>query len=202
MLSFQFFTYKISVDPIYGFELLNHMWATEPVGTLSICITVIGTLLTLGLKFLDIAVDLLKERSRTGKLRIELSAAQNVHGQAALMVIVSNVGKEPVVVRDIGYTKRRFLLGKEFIPVTPPDSQLPHALNARDLVQVAIPDEIEELFKIVEKCQVKDTLGKIWQAPDNEIRKAKRQLKALQSNQTQTEIIQRLQADPRISTQN
>lgn len=202
MLAYQLLNYKISVDPVYALQLLNHMWATEPVGTLSICITFTGIVLTLSLKMLDILWDIFKERSRSGKLRIELSAAQNLHGQSALVVVVSNAGKEPLVVRDIGYAKRRLLFGNEFIPITPPDAQLPHALNARDLVQVTVPDELDELFKMADRFQVKDSLGKLWDAPDSEIRKAKRQLKLLESNQAQTQFINHLKSDQSISTSN
>lgn len=202
MLTYHFLNYKITVDPIYAFQLLNHMWATEPVGTLSICITVTGILLTVGLKLFDIAWEVFKERSRSGKLRIELSAAQNMHGQAALLVVVSNIGKEPVVVRDIGYARCRFLLGREFTPINAPDSQLPHALNARDLVQVTVPDELDELLKIAERFQVKDSLGKIWDAPESEIRKVKRQLRMLESTQARAEILSQLQSDPSLPSQN
>jgi hypothetical protein len=202
MFAFHFLNYKITVDPIYAFQLLNHMWATEPVGTLSICITVTGILLTLSFKLFDIVWDIFKERSRSGRLRIELSAAQNMHGQAALLVVVSNVGKEPVVVRDIGYARHRLLLGREFIPIHTPDAKFPHALNARDLVQVTVPDELDELVKIAERFQVKDSLGKIWDTPDSEIRKVKRQLRMLESAQVRAEIISQLQSDPSMPSQN
>lgn len=201
MLAFHFLHYKITMDPIYAFQFLNHAWATEPVGTLSIFITFTGIVLTLGFKILDIFWEMYKERARAGKVRIELSGAQNVHGQTALVVVISNVGKEPLVVRDIGYAKMR-LWGTEFIPVTQPEMHLPRALNARDLVQVTIPDNLDVLCKLTGKFQIKDSVGKIWDAPDNEIRKAKRQLKALKIGTCIQAAVNELSVVQPISTQN
>lgn len=203
MLAFHFLNYQVTIDPIYAFQLLNHMWATEPVGTMSICITFTGIVLTIGFKLFDIVWDAWKERSRSGKLRIELSAAQNMQGQAALVVVISNVGKEPVVIRDIGYAKRRFLLGQEFIPATPADAPLPHALNARDLIQITIPDDLDELFRLTHHFQVKDSMGKLWDASDSETRKGLRQLKQLESSQALGQAtMSQLKSGQPISTQN
>src|SRR5262249_48855935 len=138
------------------------------------------------------------ERARSGKLRIELSAAQNMQGQAALVAVISNVGKEPVVLRDIGYAKRR-LLGQEFIPVTPPDAQLPFALNARDLIQITVPDDLDELYPLANHFQVKDSMGKLWDASDTETRKAQRQLRTLETAQLRGQMGSRESSDQAIS---
>src|SRR5690349_15246275 len=118
MFAFQFLNYNITVDPVYAVELLNNMWATEPVGTTSIILTGIGLVLTLAFKLLDFWWELYKERARQGRLKVELMAEQTRSGQLALGAIISNIGKEPIVVRDIGYAKPR-LLGTEFMRFVP-----------------------------------------------------------------------------------
>ncbi|HEY9744753.1 MAG TPA: hypothetical protein V6C99_00890 [Oculatellaceae cyanobacterium] len=183
MLTFYFLNHKFIFDPIYAFQLLAHMWATEPVGTLSVFITLTSIIITLGFKLFDIGwniyKDVYKEKKRAGKLRIELSAAQNAEGRLAAVAIISNTGWEPMVIRDVGYTERR-LFGHEFICLTPPDARLPHTLNARDLIQVTVPfDNRKALEHLLANFQVKDSLGKLWHAPKSEANKAKRQLKRL-----------------------
>ena len=60
MLAFHLLTYKITVDPIYGLQVLNHMWATEPVGTTSILLTCLGLIITLSFKLMDFLWDVYK----------------------------------------------------------------------------------------------------------------------------------------------
>jgi hypothetical protein len=209
MLAFHFMHYNITVDPVYAVDVLNHMWATEPVGTMSILLTGFGLVITLMFKLLDFWWELYKERARQGRLKIELGAEQNRHGQLALCAIISNVGKEPIVVRDIGYAKPR-LLGTEFIRMVPLDTPLPHALNARDLVRILVSEDETELAALVDSFRVKDSLGKIWEAPDSEIRKARRQLKALKATLNklspvaarQAAQLEQLRNVPPLSTQN
>lgn len=183
MFSFYLSNYKITFDPEFGIEFLNHMWATEPVATTSICLTLVGLLLTLGFKLFDLWWDLYKERARQGRLKIELSAARTAQGQPILAAIISNTGREPIVIRDIGYARPR-LLGTEFVPVTPIDSPLPRALNARDLVQLRVDESEANLELLAVTFRVKDSLGKIWEAPDAEIRKARRLLRGLPKSRT------------------
>lgn len=180
MLAFHFMHYNISVDPVYGVEVLNHMWATEPVGTTSILLTGLGLMITLMFKLLDFWWEWYKEHARQGRLNIELTAEQNRLGQVALCAVISNIGKELIVVRDIGYAKPR-LLGTEFIRFVPMDTPLPHALNARDLVRIMVSEDEADLSSLVNSFRVKDSLGKIWEAPDSEIRKVRRQLKVLKA---------------------
>jgi hypothetical protein len=176
MLAFHLFHYKFIFDPVYAIEFLNHLWATEPVGTTSICVTLTGILLTLSFKLFDFGWELYKERARQGKLKIELAAAPGAQDAAVLSVVVSNIGREPMVIREIGYAQPR-LLGTAFVAVSPIDSPLPHALNARDLVQLQVGASEMDLSKLATQFRVKDSLGKFWEAPDSEIRKAKRQLR-------------------------
>lgn len=208
-MAFPFMHYNITVDPVYAVDVLNHMWATEPVGTTSIILTVIGLALTLTFKFLDFCWDWYKEHARQGKLKIELSAEQTPQGELALCAIVSNIGKEPIVVRDVGYAKRR-LIGTEFIRMLPPETPLPHALNARDLVRILVTETSLDLETIADQFRIKDSMGKVWDAPDGEIRKAKRQLRVLRATlvhlskqaKPQRELLEKLQAGSPISTQN
>jgi hypothetical protein len=176
MLAFHLFHYKFVFDPVYAIEFLNHLWATEPVGTTSICVTLAGILLTLSFKLFDFGWELYKERARQGKLKIELAAVPGAQGTAVLSVVVSNVGREPMVIREIGYAQPR-LIGTAFVPVSPMDSPLPYALNARDLVQLRVDASETDLSRLVAQFRVKDSLGKLWEAPDSEIRRAKRQLR-------------------------
>jgi len=180
MFAFHFLQYKLIFDPVYAVDILNQMWDKEPVGTTSIALTSIGLLLTLAFKLLDFCWDIYKERARQGKLQVELAAEQTPDGQLALCATVSNIGREPIVVRDVGYAKPR-LLGTEFIRVALTDSPLPHALNAKDLVRIPIPEEELDLGVLVEHFRIKDSLGKIWEAPESEVRKARRQLKVLRA---------------------
>jgi hypothetical protein len=164
MFAFEFMNYQITVDPVYAVELLNNMWATEPVGTTSILLTVIGLVLTLVFKLLDFWWDLYKERARQGRLKIELMAEQTPHGQLALCAVISNIGKEPIVVRDIGYAKPR-LIGTEFMRFVPLDTPLPHALNARDLVRISVTEDETDLGILTDSFRVKDSLGKSGKRP-------------------------------------
>jgi hypothetical protein len=212
VLAFHLLNHRILVDPVYGLEVLNHMWATEPVGTTSILLTSIGLLLTLAFKFLDFLWDIYKERARQGKLKVELTVESGPDGEPALCAIVSNVGQEPVVVRDIGYNKPR-LIGSEFIRLQTQASPLPHALNARELIRVpGITENEADLSQVLGHFRVKDSLGKLWEVPDPEIRKARRALKNLRGKSLstakgpqplpRTEILAQLEASGPISTQN
>lgn len=209
MFAFHFLHYKLTFDPVYAVEILNQMWDSEPVGTTSIVLTSTGLLLTLAFKLLDFGWDLYKERARQGKLKVELVAEQTEQGELALCAIVSNVGKEPIVVRDVGYAKPR-LFGTEFIRATLADNPLPHALNARDLVRIFITEEDADLSTLVDSFRIKDSMGKLWDAPESEIRKGRRQLKTLRAtlarlNQTppaKRVKLEELQTSAPISTQN
>jgi|GEM_PF-3057566 len=209
MLAFKFLQHHYLFDPIYAMDVLNHMWATEPVGTTSIILTSLGLTFTLLFKLLDFGWELYKERSRQGKLKIELMAEQVLSGHIALNAIISNTGKEPIVVRDIGHARPR-LLGVEFVRVAPVESPLPHALNARELIRIEIRENEADLNVLSGTFRVKDSMGKVWEAPDTEIRKARRQLKVLRatlahlSNEGNTPVrmLERLQSSPPLSTQN
>lgn len=174
MLTFYFQHYKISMDPAYAVEFLNEAWAQEPVGTLSICIALTGLILTLTLKLFDLWWDLQKERARQGKLKIELNIIRKPGGEPRLAVTLSNTGREPIVVRSLGYARPR-LFGAEFIPVELEQSPLPHALNARDLKEIPISAEETDIELLLSRFRVKDSLGKLWEAPDGEVRKVRRQ---------------------------
>ncbi|HEY9685859.1 MAG TPA: hypothetical protein V6C52_02660 [Coleofasciculaceae cyanobacterium] len=193
MLAFHLFHYKLVFDPDYAIEFLNHLWVTEPVGTTSICVTLAGILLTLSFKLFDFGWELYKERARQGKLKIELSAGHASQGAAALSVVISNTGREPIVIREIGYAQSR-LFGTEFVPVTLLDSPLPHALNARDLVQLRVDASEMDLSQLAAHFRVKDSLGKIWEAPDSETRKARRQVRALTEQRTSKQRANQSQA--------
>lgn len=184
MLAFHLLNHHILVDPAYGLDVLNHMWATEPVGTTSILLTSIGLLLTLFFKLLDFLWAVYIEQSRQGRLKIELLAEATSDGALSLCAVISNIGREPIVVRDIGYAKPR-LIGTEFMPLKAKGSPLPHALNARELLRVYITEDDADLSQLAGQFRVKDSLGKIWELPDGEIRKARRQLKALKAILTQ-----------------
>ncbi len=184
MLVYHLFGYKFMIDPAYGIEFLNDIWAREPVGALSICITLTGLLITLAFKLFDFWWDVQKERARQGKLKLELSAANNTHGLPVLQAIISNIGREPVVIREVGYAKPR-LFGKDFVPVTPVNTPLPHALNAHELMQLTIDADTVDLQLLTTGFQVKDSLGNLWEAPERETRRAKRQLNVLQAQKSQ-----------------
>lgn len=216
MLAFHLLNYRILVDPVYGFQVLNHMWATEPVGTTSILLTCIGLILTLAFKLMDFFWDVYKEKSRQGRLKIELLAEPTSDGNLSLCTVISNIGREPIVVRDIGYAKPR-LIGTEFIRVQAQESPLPHALNARELVRIHITEDDTDLAGLATQFRVKDSLGKVWEVSDSEVRKARRQLKVLkatlakiQDQQPRTgrasissqALLEHLQASAPISTQN
>lgn len=212
MLAFHLLNHRILVDPIYGLDVLNHMWATEPVGTTSILLTSIGLLITLSFKLLDFLWDIYKERARQGRLKVELTVESGPEGQPALCAIVSNVGREPVVVRDIGYSKPR-LIGSEFIRLQTDASPLPHALNARELIRIhGITENEADLNQVLGHFRVKDSLGKLWEVPDPEIRQARRALKSLKNKPNlagtdpkplpRAEILAQLEASAPISTQN
>ena len=180
MLAFQVMQHHYLFDPVYAVDVLNHMWATEPVGTTSIILTSLGLSFTLLFKLMDFAWDIYKERARQGKLKIELVAEQLLNGELALAAIISNTGREPIVVRDIGHARPR-LLGMEFVRISPKDNPLPHSLNARELVRIDISETEVDLNAVCATFRVKDSLGKVWEAPDTEIRKARRQLKVLRA---------------------
>lgn len=211
MLAFHLLNYKITMDPIYGLQVLNHMWATEPVGTTSILLTCLGLIITLAFKLMDFFWDVYKERSRQGRLKVELFAEPTRNGELSLCTVISNTGKEPVVVRDIGYAKPR-LIGTEFIRIQAQDSPLPHALNARELIRIHVTEDDADLSQLTQQFRVKDSLGKVWELPDSEARKARRQLKVLKATlaQIQTKpaqtprhaLLEHLQASAPISTQN
>lgn len=211
MLAFHLLNYKITMDPIYGLQVLNHMWATEPVGTTSILLTSLGLIITLSFKLMDFFWDVYKERSRQGRLKVELFAEPTHNGDLSLCTVISNIGKEPIVVRDIGYAKPR-LIGTEFIRVQSQDSPLPHALNARELIRIHITEDDADLGQLTQQFRVKDSLGKVWEVPDGEIRKVRRQLKVLKATLSQIQgkpqqptsqaLLEHLQASAPISTQN
>lgn len=211
MLAFHLLNHRILFDPVYGLDVLNHMWATEPVGTTSILLTTIGLLLTLSLKLMDFFWDIYKERARQGRLKVELLAEPTSDGALSLCTVISNIGREPIVVRDIGYAKPR-LIGTEFIRLQAQDSPLPHALNARELVRIHITEDDADLSQLAGQFRVKDSLGKIWEVPDGEIRKARRQLKVLRATLAQIQdkpmlnarhaLLEHLQSSAPISTQN
>lgn len=210
MLSFKILQHNYLFDPVYAVDVLNHMWATEPVGTTSIILTSLGLTFTLLFKLMDFAWELYKERARQGKLKVELVAEQTISGQLALGAIISNTGKEPIVVRDIGHARPR-LLGVEFVRVAPRENPLPHALNARELVRVEVREDETDLDALCGTFRVKDSLGKVWEAPDVEIRKARRQLKVLRAtlahlnkeNTRPTRLnLEQLQSAPPLTTQN
>ena len=210
MLAFKFMQHHYLFDPVYAVDVLNHMWATEPVGTTSIILTSLGLGFTLLFKLMDFTWELHKERSRQGKLKIELVAEQLSNGNLALEAIISNTGKEPVVVRDIGHALPR-LLGVEFVSIAPRDNPLPHALNARELVRIEVQEDEADLNLLCNSYRVKDSLGKVWEAPDTEIRKARRQLKVLRATLAHLRKddmrpvrlnLEQLQSAPPLSTQN
>ncbi len=180
MLAFHVMQHHYLFDPVYAVDVLNHMWATEPVGTTSIILTSLGLTFTLLFKLMDFAWDIYKERARQGKLKIELVAEQLLNGELALAAIISNTGREPIVVRDIGHARPR-LLGTEFVRISPKENPLPHSLNARELVRIDLSEAEADLNAVCTTFRVKDSLGKVWEAPDAEIRKARRQLKVLQA---------------------
>lgn len=211
MLAFHLLNYRILVDPAYGLDVLNHMWATEPVGTTSILLTGLGLLLTLAFKLLDFLWALYKEQSKPGRLKIELLPEPTSDGALSLCAVISNIGREPIVVRDIGYAKPR-LIGNEFIPLKATGSPLPHALNARELLHIYITEDDADLNQLAGQFRVKDSLGKIWEVSEGEMRKARRQLKALKGILTQIadqpllnanhELLEHLQSKVPSSTQN
>ena len=209
MLAFKFLQHHYLFDPIYAMDVLNHMWATEPVGTTSIILTSLGLTFTLLFKLMDFAWELYKERARQGKLKVELVAEQALSGHIALTAVISNTGKEPIVVRDIGHARPR-LLGVEFVRVASAENPLPHALNARELIRIEIRENEADLDVLSGTFRVKDSMGKVWEAPDAEIRKARRQLKVLRATlahlsheaSTPVRMLERLQASPPLSTQN
>jgi hypothetical protein len=211
MLAFHLLNHRIIVDPAYGLEVLNHMWATEPVGTTSILLTSIGLLLTLSFKIMDFLWAVYKEQAREGRLKIELLAEPTNEGALSLCSVISNIGCEPIVVRDIGYAKPR-LIGTEFIRLQAHGSPLPHALKARELLRIYITEDIADLSQLAGHFRVKDSLGKIWEVPDGEIRKARRQLKVLRATLAQIPdkpllnaphaLLEHLQSSAPISTQN
>jgi len=210
MLAFNFLNHHYLFDPIYAMDVMNHMWATEPVGTTSIILTSLGLSFTLLFKLMDFAWDVYKERARQGKLKIELVTEQVLDGQLALSAIISNVGKEPIVVRDIGHARPR-LLGTAFARVCPQDNPLPHSLNARELVRIEVREDEADLGALCATFRVKDSLGKVWEAPDAEIRKARRQMKVLRATLAHLSRdgmapvrvnLEQLQSAPPLTTQN
>lgn len=209
MLAFHVLHYNIVMNPVYAVEILNDLWAKEPAGMLSICITTVGLLLTLTFKLLDFWWDLYKERSRQGKLRIELEADVDLQGHLVLWTTISNTGQEPIVLRDLGYVRSHWL-GKEFISVTPIESPLPRALNARDLVRIPITDEVADLMALAENFRIKDSMGKLWEVVEGDIRRVRRQLKVLKTTRgrqahvtaNRHSLLEALETSPPISTQN
>ncbi len=209
MLAFHWMHYKIVLDPAYAFEFLSHLWTKEPAGMLGICITVTGLLLTLTFKFLDVFLEWKREVARQGKLRIELEADLDIQGQIVLWTVVSNTGREPVVIRDIGALRARWL-GKEFERSKVEGMILPHALNARELVRIPIVNEKNELLTLLDGFRVKDSMGKYWEAPEREIRIARRQLKNLstqtgrqaQMSASRQAMLNQIETSPPLTTQN
>lgn len=190
LYSFQLLNHHIMVDPVYGMEVLNHMWATEPVGTTSILLTSAGLLITLSFKLLDFGWEIYKEKARQGRLKVELQVKPSAKaGQDALEIILSNTGREPVVIREVGYLKPRWLFGKHFIPFHGNHSKLPHGLNALEIlpIQLAFSEMTEtELALLLNKFRVKDSLGKLWEPADSELRKVRRQLQRLSTSSLAT----------------
>lgn len=175
-MSYVFLGYEF--DPYYAADFLEHLWQTEPVGTFSILLSLTAILLTFCYKLLDIWWDLRKEKSRQGRLRIELFTEIR-EGRPGLRAVVSNVGKEPMVVRDFGYF-RKGLLRIEFEPMRPDAlNPMPRTLNARELAEFYFPATHPRLAEIKHGFCVRDSMGKIWQAPACEVKRARRQLRHL-----------------------
>jgi len=178
MLTYHLFNYKITVSPVYAVRLLNHMWATEPVGSLSICIMLAGILLTVGLKLLDIMMEAQREKARAGCLRMELIL--NRGGDCEM--VLANVGKEPLVIRQVGTLESRFWQ-KAFQPI--PNTALPQTLNAYGLVHLNLGDiaGMPDFSTMLDKLTVQDSLGRLWPLPRAERRRARARLHASRQGQ-------------------
>lgn len=168
MLDYTFMGYEL--DPYYAADYLAQLWQSEPVGMVSILVSFTGLVLTLSYKLIDLWWDTRKEKARQGKLRIELVPLEN-----GCKAVIANIGKEPVVLREVGFLKRGFFWGNWTHKPTEAGT-LPKTLNARELVE--IPLQLGALqTDTTWRFAVRDSLGKVWETPNGEMRRMRRALK-------------------------
>ena len=165
-------------DPYVAVDFMQHMWDTEPVGTLGILISSTGVVLTLVYKLCDILWDIRKENSRQGKLRIELYS-EVLNGNPGIKAVLSNTGKEPIVVRDLGYFSKGVLKGRFTRLNSDSDNPLPRVVNSRELVMFHFDQQHPQLNAIQTGFAVRDSMGKVWEAPKGELKAAHKQLRRL-----------------------
>lgn len=177
MLSFRVFNYTYIIDPSVVPEILNEMWAKEPVGSMGIAIALGSLLLTLAFKLLDYWWEAQRERARQGRLRLELTLeTRTEYTDPVLMAHLSNAGKEPIVIRDVGMLQTHWWR-REFESLMLPSGTLPHALNTYDLYQIVIPLEAVDPERLRHGFYAKDSLGRLWHTQDGDIRRVLKQLR-------------------------
>lgn len=170
--------------------IVEQLWDSQPLGVVSIVLTVLGIVLTLGYKVLDIFWDIYKEKSRQGRLMIELAPEINERdpknikpdelGELALKATLSNTGKESLVIREVGYWENR-LIGGGFVAVRVPDISLPKVLQGKELVELRFFQHDFWTRQNRRFC-VKDSTGHLWEAHGWQMRQVRRQLKDLKKS--------------------
>lgn len=166
-----FLGYKL--DPYYAADFLEHMWQTEPIGTFSIMLSLTGIMLTLCYKLVDILWDIRKDQARQGRFKIEI-LSEISQGRPGMKAVVANVGREPLVIRDIGYLRRN-LLRSEFVRLSDV-GPLPCLVNGREIAEFHLAAGHPDVEAIRSGLCVRDSMGKIWLAPVRDIKRVRKQL--------------------------
>ncbi len=163
------------VDPMFAVEYIEHMLNTEPIGTFSILLTSIGLFLTFSYKMLDIAWDIYKDKQRQGRLSIEVSPEINESENLGIQILVSNTGKEPIVLRELGYLSRK-VFGPKFIPLKTVRDKLPKTLHGREIIELSLDVTPTLLADPTPNWFIKDSTGKLWPVPKRQVVRTKKQI--------------------------
>ncbi|MEB3287823.1 MAG: hypothetical protein VKJ04_10005 [Vampirovibrionales bacterium] len=104
-------------EPIlyFDWDTMINLIEKEPLAMTAVGIAFLNILLTIIFKVSDYFKEALRERMQRGRLHIEAYAFKNQKtiesdgSEIPLQVVLTNTGRETIVIRDIGYQKRSLL---------------------------------------------------------------------------------------------
>lgn len=170
-------------EPIlyFDWDTFVNLLEKEPLALTAVAIAFLNIVFTIFFKLSDSWKEARKEAQQRAVLHIEahpIQAAKNTPG--SLQIILTNVGREPLVIRDVGYQQRPLTLrllhnlspiriptykpfDRSRLSEDLPDTRWPIVIHPREFFEFQIQgDLLKQLKKTHHRLTVRDSLANLW----------------------------------------
>lgn len=138
----------------------------EPLAITAVTFSMLSVVLTVFFKLWDYWRDTKKDHAQQGKLLIELYPE---YTNRVLHIVITNTGREPLVIRDIGFPDRGTTLSRvvnlqpRWVSLKHEQLSLPIRLNGKEFQEIQLTgDYLNAFLSSRQPFCVKDSLGQIW----------------------------------------